>query len=224
MAYHKQVGFIQIVVTGYTPLWVDAINAKSGEEVTLYLKNKMSDKFKSWMDEKIQKATPEYILAKKMPDKGMYHLIKFAGASYLGARKKAERAMAYQAMETEINKDYNPIRSGKSTGRAHAGDGRKTITSTGNKISRAIGYAIDNSAERKAKEAAKEVSKAKRAADSFLAKLRKKYFYDRELQPLLSDAEWDKYLLDTYSDGELPETPIQSDSEFETRLREAGLL
>lgn len=221
MAYNKQFGFIQILVTGYTPLWVDAISAKTGKEVTLYLKNKMSDKFKAWMDGKIENPIPEHVLAKKMPDDGAYQLIKFAGASYLGTRKKAERAMAYQAMETEINKDYNPVRSGKNPGRAVAGDGRKTITSTGNKISRAIGYAIDNSAEHKAKEQAKEASKAKRAAAAFLAKLRKKYFYEREFYPLFSDTDWDRYLLQTYGGAEQPES--KTDDEFINKLKEMGL-
>lgn len=223
MAYKKKRGILSCVVVGYTPLWLDVINSKSGIEACVFLKFKMSDKMKESIDRSIENAERRHILVEKMPEEQHYRFLGFSGGSHLGQQKKMERRIAYEALEREINVGYNPARSRSNSqslvvGRA----GLPTFERTGDKISRALSNRIDNSKEYEEKRQKLEAKKIEKEKKKLLVKLRRKYFYDRELQPNITDAEWDDYLLKTY--GEDSSAPPKTDAEFESSLKEMGLL
>lgn len=222
MAYKKKRGILSCVIVGYTPLWLDVVNSKSGIEACVFLKFKMSDKMKDSMNRSIENAERKHILVEKMPEDQHYRFLGFSGGSHLGQQKKMERRIAYEALEREIGVDYNPAKGKSGQSLLIGRDGLRNFDRTGDKISRALSNRIDNSKEYEEKKRKLEGAKIVKEKKKFLAKLRKKYFYDRELQPTLSDAKWDAYLLETYS-GDCP-VPPKTDSQFEAELDEIGLL
>lgn len=225
MAYRKKRGILACVIVDFTPYWLDVIISKSGAEACIFLKYKMSEKMKESMEKNIEQTTRCHILVEKMHDEDMhYKFMGFSGGSHLGVMKKNERIMAYEALQREVNVDYGPVRS--RSNRQKLVTGRAGLTSyerTGNKITNALSSRVDNSktlVEVKCKAKAVKINKERIKA---LTKLRRKYFYDRELQPSLTDKQWDSYLLETYG-GNAPTLPPVTDNEFEDKLREAGLL
>lgn len=223
MAYKKKRGILSCVVVGYTPYWIDVVNSKSGIEACVFLKLKMSDKMKASLDRAIEFAKRTHILVEKMPEEQFYKFMGFSGGGHIGQQKRMEKRIAYEALEREASVDRNPARSksnkqGLVLGRA----GLPTWERTGNIVTNALRNRIDNSKELAEERVKLAEQKRKKENKKQLDKLRKKYFYDRELQPNLTDAEWDTYLLDTYLNQAEP--PIKSDSEFEAKLRESGLL
>jgi len=195
---------------------------RSGEKITIFLSKNMSEKFKEVVDKKISSQQINAIFAAKMAEDGFFKFTGFCNKKQIGIKSKAMKAIAYENLQRTLEEGVNTVRA-KNTGQklVIGRAGLTTYARTGNRISNALAISVDRTKEFAAKAEKLRIKRVEKEKNKALIKLRREYFYEREFHPLLSDKEWDALLIFNY--GETIEPEIQSDAEFEAKLREAGL-
>ena len=198
MAYKKTKGLLYAKIIGYTPYWIDVKNNKSQQICCIFLKNKMSDKMKAMIDNKINyNALTCFCVSKK--DGEDYHYNFHGFAKGIQSLIKTKRIIAEESLEREINSQVNFVKGKQSSKLLTGKKGLVNFERTSNKLSRAIHLGINNDAEKAAIKEKNRIIKEKRECESILRKLRRKFFNDREWMMLPiklggTDLQWDEFL------------------------------
>lgn len=228
MAYKKTGGFINCRIVGFTPFWLDVKVDKSNQDACIFLKEKMSDKFRNIIIKTIESGRLETFIVKKIAgEDGHYKFQCFGGKQQMGIRAKTAKIIARQELEDTLNEGNNFVQGKGKQSLLTGREGLRNNDRTGTKLSRAIHFGIDNSKEKQEIKNKIEAIKAAKKKESILKKMRKKYLYDRDwlMLPIPnggSDNQWDEYLWDNKDDMSAPRN--KHELSFEQELKINGII